>query len=206
MIGSKDANNCLRVESIESEAQNVAVPSNATHQPKCVKGFAGDATCDAPYDPAAVARPDAVDGCMFDESSAQSVTVEGFVVDGLCYNNFVVEQKNFNGEPGLAPDGVHLRTSMPLHTRACLLASFCAKTGFYLVDKGSDDTYEFVARFESGGNGGEKVFEYVKSARQKPNGDDSGEMLSAGQKAIPASPISIFTAFAAAVVMGRLLG
>jgi len=202
VIGSKDANNCLRVESIQSEAQNVEVPSDATQQPKCVNGFAGDATCDAPYDPAAVARPDTVDGCEFDENSAQSATVEGFLVDGLCYNNFIVEQKDFNGAPGLAPDGVHLRTSMPFHTRACLLVKYCAKTGFYLVDKGSDDTYGLVARFEIGENGGEKVFDYVKSARPATSSEDN--FASAGQKAGPASSMSILMTFAAVVMRAGL--
>ncbi|CAE7251601.1 unnamed protein product [Symbiodinium natans] len=59
-------------------------------------------------------------------------------MDGLCYNNFVVEQKNFNGAPGWAPDKVHVRSEAHLHTRACLVVDYCATTGFYLLQHSGD--------------------------------------------------------------------
>eukprot|EP00418_Pyrodinium_bahamense_P091520 CAMPEP_0179043950 /NCGR_PEP_ID=MMETSP0796-20121207/17423_1 /TAXON_ID=73915 /ORGANISM="Pyrodinium bahamense, Strain pbaha01" /LENGTH=56 /DNA_ID=CAMNT_0020740335 /DNA_START=464 /DNA_END=634 /DNA_ORIENTATION=- len=48
-------------------------------------------------------------------------------MDDLCYSNFIVEQKDHNGAPGLAPDKVHVRTEAQLHTRSCLLVSYCSR-------------------------------------------------------------------------------
>ena len=68
--------------------------------------------------------------------------------DGLCYDNFVVEQKNFNGAPGLAPDKVHVRSEAHLHTRSCLVVNYCAKTGFYLISRASSTAAAWGKIFE----------------------------------------------------------
>jgi len=66
----------------------------------------------------------------------------------LCYDNFVVEQKNFNGAPGLAPDKVHVRSEAHLHTRSCLVVNYCAKTGFYLISRASSTAAAWGKIFE----------------------------------------------------------
>ena len=55
---------------------------------------------------AAALKPATFSGCTFDESTAAAASVTGVLMDGLCYDNFVVDQKNYNGAPGLAPDKV----------------------------------------------------------------------------------------------------
>eukprot|EP00439_Symbiodinium_sp_Y106_P009751 s4085_g1.t1 len=95
ITGMKDANDCLRVSSIEDLGANIASAANVN----CVSS---SSTCADNYDcdAAKAKKPANFAGCTFDSSSASAVTMVGVLMDGLCHDNFVVEQKNFNGAPG----------------------------------------------------------------------------------------------------------
>ena len=109
-------------------------------------------------------KPRSFQGCTFDDSTGAEATVTGVLMDGLCYDNFVVDQKNFNGAPGLAPDKVHVRSEAHFHTRACLVVSYCATTGFYLLDRPSSSAdYTYAAQMDS--ESAEKVFDFLIDAR-----------------------------------------
>ena len=97
ITGMKDANDCLRVSSIEDLGANLANPAK-------VDCLSATSTCTDNYDcdAAKAKKPANFAGCTFDSSSASAVTMVGVLMDGLCHDNFVVEQKNFNGAPGLA--------------------------------------------------------------------------------------------------------
>jgi len=163
ITGMKDANDCLRVSSIEDLGANLAGAAGVS----CVSS---SSTCTDNYDcdAAKAKKPSSFAGCTFDSSSASAVTMVGVLMDGLCHDNFVVEQKNFNGAPGLAPDKVHVRSEAHLHTRACLVVDYCAATGFYLLQHSGSPgalTYSKLARTEKGSEGAEKVFDWLMEAR-----------------------------------------
>ena len=163
ITGMMDANDCLRVSSIEDLGANLAGADGVS----CVSS---SSTCTDNYDcdAAKAKKPSSFAGCTFDSSSAFAATVYGVLMDGLCHDNFVVEQKNFNGAPGLAPDKVHVRSEAHLHTRACLVVDYCAATGFYLLQHSGSPgalTYSKLARTEKGSEGAEKVFDWLMEAR-----------------------------------------
>ena len=118
-------------------------------------------------DTARAKKPSTFAGCTFDSSNASEASVTGVLMDGLCYDNFVVQQKNINGAPGLAPDKVHVRSEAHLHTRACLVVDYCARTGFYLLQHSGEPealTHTKLARMEAG-SGAEQVYDWMVEAR-----------------------------------------
>ncbi|CAJ1442810.1 unnamed protein product [Effrenium voratum] len=158
VTGMKDGNGCMKATSVEDIGSNIV-----TSTPTCLSATqmcADDYECTT----AQSLKPASFTGCTFDESTAAATSVVGVLMDGLCYTNFVVEQKNFNGAPGLAPDKVHVRSEAHLHTRACLVVSYCAKTGFYLLTRPSSTAdYAFAAQMDS--SSAEKVFDFLIEAR-----------------------------------------
>jgi len=170
VTGMKDANNCVRVTSIEDLGANLVTPDTS----KCLSATN---MCEDNYncEAAKASKPASFSGCTFDSSSASSATVTGVLMDGLCYDNFVVEQKNYNGAPGLAPDKVHVRSEAHLHTRSCLVVNYCATTGFYLISRASSTAdYAFLAQMEAGSSA-EMVFDFLIEARH-PCGTTSTTM------------------------------
>ncbi|CAJ1343610.1 unnamed protein product [Effrenium voratum] len=154
VTGMKDGNGCMKATSVEDMGSNIV-----TSTPTCLSATqmcADDYECTT----AQSLKPASFTGCTFDESTAAATSVVGVLMDGLCYTNFVVEQKNFNGAPGLAPDKVHVRSEAHLHTRACLVVSYCAKTGFYLLTRPSSTAdYAFAAQMDS--SSAEKALEQL---------------------------------------------
>ena len=127
-------------------------------------------------------KPRSFAGCTFNENTGVEATVTGVLMDGLCYDNFVVEQKNYNGAPGLAPDKVHVRSEAHLHTRACLVVSYCATTGFYLLDRPSSSTdYTYAAQMDS--ESAEKVFDFLIDARHPCGTTTTESIVSSGSRA-----------------------
>jgi len=164
----KDSADCMKITSALAITDlGMNLEHNATEDVQCA-GQAG-AACSDNYDCDAIAasssfRPAAFEGCTFDESSGVEATVEGIIMDGLCHNNFIVNQFAFNGAPGLAPDKVYVRTMADLHTRACLIVKYCSKTGYYLVAKPSGEVnYAKVGRFDS--MSAEWVWDWLIAAR-----------------------------------------
>lgn len=157
VTGMKDANGCMTATSIEDLGASLASTSTCLSSTKM---------CTDDYDcmEAQALKPASFQGCTLDASSAVEATVTGVLMDGLCYDNFVVEQKNYNGAPGLAPDKVHVRSEAHLHTRSCLVVSYCAKTGFYLLQRSSSTAdYAYAAQMDS--DAAEKVFDFLVEAR-----------------------------------------
>ncbi|CAJ1398031.1 unnamed protein product [Effrenium voratum] len=178
VTGMKDGNGCMKATSVEDMGSNLV-----TSTPTCLSATQ---MCTDDYEctTARALKPTSFTGCTFDESTAAATSAVGLLMDGLCYNNFVVEQKNFNGAPGLAPDKVHVRSEAHLHTRACLVVSYCAKTGFYLVTRPSSSAdYAFEAQMDSAS--AEKVFDFLIEARH-PCGTTTtttGQTVSSGANA-----------------------
>ena len=162
VTGMVDANDCVRVTSIEDLGENIQTPSSVN----CV-GHSDTCSDDYSCEVARAKKPSTFAGCTLNSSTASEATVTGVLMDGLCYTNFVVEQKNFNGAPGLAPDKVHVRSEAHLHTRACLVVDYCAKTGFYLLQHSGEAgalTYTKLAQVEQG-SGAEQVYDWLIEAR-----------------------------------------
>ena len=158
VTGMKDANGCMKATAIEDLGSNIATPKS-----QCLSATQ---MCTDDYEcvTAQMLKPTSFNGCTFDDSTAAEASVTGVLMDGLCYANFVVEQKNYNGAPGLAPDKVHVRSEAHLHTRACLVVSYCGKTGFYLLQRPSSTAdYSFAAQMDS--SSAEQVFDFLIEAR-----------------------------------------
>lgn len=158
VTGMKDANGCMTATSIEDLGASLASSTSTC--------LSSTKMCTDDYDcmEAQARKPGSFQGCTLDASSAVEATVTGVLMDGLCYDNFVVEQKNINGAPGLAPDKVHVRSEAHLHTRSCLVVSYCAKTGFYLLQRPSSTAdYAYAAQMDS--DAAEKVFDFLVDAR-----------------------------------------
>jgi len=69
-----------------------------------------------------------------------------------------------NGAPGSSPDKVYLRTSMPKHTRACLMVDYCAITGYTLVQESNSSWNNFIGTLEAG-VGAEAMFHFLAHTR-----------------------------------------
>ncbi|CAE7241983.1 unnamed protein product [Symbiodinium pilosum] len=140
VTGMVDANMCVRITSVDSiEDMGTNIATGATSQ--CVPGTD---TCEDGYscDAARARKPGLFAGCTFDSSTASESSVTGVIMDGTCYDNFIVKQLAINGNPktaGLAPDLVHVRSEAHLHTRACLVVNYCSGTGFYLLQSAGED-------------------------------------------------------------------
>ncbi|CAK9027626.1 unnamed protein product [Durusdinium trenchii] len=183
VTGLRDAAGCVRVTELEDLGANLPTTSQMT----CLSATN---MCSDNYDcqAARASKPSNFQGCTFDATTAVDATVTGVLMDGLCYRNFVVEQKNFNGQPGWAPDKVHVRSEAHLHTRACLVVNYCAKTGFYLLRPTTGD-YAYEAQMEEG-TSAEKVFDFLIEARhsscttttttEKANMDSAQKMQAIG--------------------------
>jgi len=162
ITGKIDNSNCLQVTSITHSAgggTNLKSPSKV----KCAAGF--DCT-PVTNNYADLTRPSSFDGCSFTAAGATSVTRTGFLLDRLCYQNFVMQQLDYNGAPGFTPDQIHVKTELEFHTRSCLLVNYCARTGFSLLVKNGGN-YELSAHIESGENSAGKVYDWLKSAEHK---------------------------------------
>ena len=143
----------------------VTCGAKSTPAPKC-GGKCGAKTCGPKGQLKPPAPPSSFAGCKFDEKTSKSVELSGYVVDTLCYENFLVKQEAFNGAPGTAPDKVYLRDNLPQHTRACLLVDYCAKTGYTLVHKVKD--YNNKLGTLEAGAGARAMFKFLASARGGP--------------------------------------
>lgn len=168
ITGEKDSSDCFRFASggdIEDLGM-MSIPHVYTDSQE-VTCVTGTETCTENYDCDAVAAKKSsltFQGCTFEESTAMQVTVSGFIMDGTCYNNFIVEQKNFNGAPGLTPDQVYVRTESELHTRACLLVSYCSSSGFHLVERAAaGSAYEQVVALDAASTA--LIFDWLVTAR-----------------------------------------
>jgi len=159
--GLMDGAGCLRASSIKDVGADTPVAANGNVT--CVDPNICGASGGRPKPPASFG------GCTFDTTTARNATLTGYVLDNLCYDNFIVKQEDSNGAAGASPDHVYVRTSMPQHTLACLTVSYCAATGYVLLRNtspvGATPHYKLLARLEAGGGGAGVVFEFLSSAR-----------------------------------------
>lgn len=183
VIGMKDANGCMQATSIEDLGSNLVRPDS-------VSCLSATQMCTDDYQcvEARALKPSTFQGCSFDASSGVEAEVTGVLMDGLCYQNFVVDQKNYNGGAGLAPDKVHVRSEAHLHTRACLVVSYCAKTGFYLLQRPSSTAdYSYAAQMDS--QAAEKVFDFLIDARHPCGTTSTTEMIVSNAAIAPFAPV-----------------
>ena len=88
VTGMKDGNGCMKATSVEDMGSNLV-----TSTPTCLSATQ---MCTDDYEctTARALKPASFTGCTFDETTAAATSAVGVLMDGLCYNNFVVEQKN----------------------------------------------------------------------------------------------------------------
>jgi hypothetical protein len=121
--------------------------------------------------------------CQFDRDSAQVKELTGYILDRQCQEQFVTGFPDASPpvpHRPFAPDNIALNTSTQLHTRGCLLVSYCSSKGFTLVTRNNTtQAYELATRFDQVAS--QNVYNYLACARGTPVGSDPCDPFVAGK-------------------------
>jgi len=175
----EDADKCCRLVSIErskgadgKSLKNLAASSRYKKHPgdievtavKCINPTK-NAQCGA-YKVADMQAQPALQGCTYKaHADNKQVTHSGvWLLDRLCYNNFITKQVAGNGGAGWAPDKSRPISEVEFHTRGCILIDYCVGMGFTLLSKDAvTNEYKLDVVIEAGDKGAQVAYDWLSA-------------------------------------------